>query len=146
MAQCSVESYGFHILSCSVGTIAKLMSIEGWRKAGFNMVQNQPFEALHNYGRECNWAKVIEAVCGGFLGYGDDFRQDGTEACKRERLKMVVKIPESWSTHALSTLPVTPSGPTALLVFTALSTRLTSCPCMVSGGRPLTIQVGAETE
>lgn len=38
------------------------------------MVQNQPFEAeLHNYGHECNRAKVIEAVCGGFLEYGDDY-------------------------------------------------------------------------
>lgn len=45
------------------------MCMEGWRrKAGLNLLQNQPFEALHHYGRECNRAKVIEAVCGGFSG------------------------------------------------------------------------------
>lgn len=46
------------------------MCIEGWRKAGFHLVQNQLFEALHNYGRECNGRKSLRQSVGDFMGMG----------------------------------------------------------------------------
>ena len=48
-------------------------------------------------------------------------------------MKMSVKTGASWSAHALSTFPGTPSGPVAFLGFTARSTRLTSSTTTVSG-------------
>ncbi len=50
------------------------------------------------------------------LGTGmitDDFRQVGMMAWVREMLKILVRIPESWSAHTESTFPGTPSGPEA---------------------------------
>ncbi len=47
-------------------------------------------------------------------------------ACFSDKLKMSVKTGASWSAHALSTFPGTPSGPVAFLGFTARSTRFTS--------------------
>ncbi len=46
-----------------------------------------------------------------FFGMGmivKDFRQDGIEACVRERLKRLARTPESWSAHPLSTFPGMP--------------------------------------
>ena len=54
-----------------------------------------------------------------------DFMQAGMVAWVRERLKILVRISESWSAHALSTFPGTPSGPAAFLGFTDLSAPLT---------------------
>lgn len=53
-----------------------------------------------------------------------DVRQDGMTVWSRERLKILVKMRGSGG-QVLSTLPGTPSGPAALLGFTARSTRLT---------------------
>ena len=58
-----------------------------------------------------------------FLGMGtmiEAFRHVGMVACVRERLKILVRIPASWSAHALITAPGIPSGPAAFLGFTAL--------------------------
>lgn len=60
-----------------------------------------------------------------------DFTQGGMMADVNERLKIFVKTPASWSAQALSTLPDTPSGPAAFLVYTFLSTSLTSCFCRI---------------
>ena len=54
-----------------------------------------------------------------------DFQQDGMVARDREILKILVRIPVSWSAQALSTFPGTPSGPAAFLGFTFLSVLLT---------------------
>ena len=56
----------------------------------------------------------------GFLGMGTmivAFRHVGTVACVRERLKILVRIPASWSAHALITAPGIPSGSAAFLGF-----------------------------
>ncbi len=77
-----------------------------------------------------------------FFGMGiivEDFRQDGIEACVRERLKRFARNPESWSAHPLSTVSGMPSAPAAFHVFTVLSTRLTSCSWTVSGGAYTTL-------
>jgi len=79
--------------------------------------------------------RLSMAVCFGTGLIVDDLRQDGTTACDRERVKMEVKTCESWSAHALSTFPGTPSRPAAFLGFTtALSTCLTSCCSTVREG------------
>lgn len=73
----------------------------------------------------------------GFLGMGtmiEAFRHVGTVACVRERLKILVRIPASWSAHALITAPGIPSGPAAFLGFTALKFFLTSCSWRERGG------------
>lgn len=73
----------------------------------------------------------------GFLGIGmmvADFRQEGTVACDRDWLNILVRTPESWYAQALSTFPSTPSGPGAFLGFTVASAHLTRCSWMVSGG------------
>lgn len=62
------------------------------------------------------------------LGTGmitDDFRQVGMMAWVKERLKILVRIFESWSAHAESTFPETPSSPEAFLGFTFLNSFLT---------------------
>lgn len=62
-----------------------------------------------------------------------DFRQGGILACAKNVLKIFVQTSVSWSEHALSSLPGTPSGPAAFLWFTALSTCLTLC-CYTARG------------
>ena len=51
----------------------------------------------------------------------------------RDRLKILVNTAASWSAHSLSTFPGTRSGLVAFLGLTDLSTRLTSCSCIVNG-------------
>lgn len=60
----------------------------------------------------------------------EDFRQGRMTAWAR--LKILVKVGANWWVRALSTLPGSPSG-AAFLGFTARSTRLTSCSCIVGG-------------
>ncbi len=55
----------------------------------------------------------------------DVFRQVGMMALVKERLRILVRIPESWSAHTESTFPGTPSGPEAFLGFTFLNSLLT---------------------
>lgn len=54
-----------------------------------------------------------------------DLRRMGTEACCKERLKIFVKTPVSWSAQDLSFRPDTPSGLEALLVFIVPKVDLT---------------------
>lgn len=59
-----------------------------------------------------------------FCGMGmmvEDFRQDGTVVCVKDRLNILIKTPVSWSAQSFSTLK---SGPAFFLEFTVLSTRL----------------------
>ena len=62
----------------------------------------------------------------GFWGIGmmiEAFRHVGTVACVKERLMILVRIPASWSAHALITTPGILSGPAAFLGFTAPGER-----------------------
>ncbi len=71
-----------------------------------------------------------------FFGMGtmvDFLKHEGTTDRERERLKMSLKNPASWNTHALSTQPGMPSGPTSLRIFTHLKDRVTSATEMESG-------------
>ncbi|OON92878.1 MAG: hypothetical protein ATN33_00590 [Epulopiscium sp. Nele67-Bin001] len=86
-----------------------------------------------------------------FWGMGmmvEAFRQVGTVACDRERLKSLVRIPVSWSAHVFITAPGMLSGPVAFLGFTAVSVFLTSCSWRerwgagVQGGRCLQVWGG----
>ncbi len=63
----------------------------------------------------------------------DFLKHEGTTDKERDRLKMSVKTPASWNAHALSTRPGTPSGPTALRMFTHLKDQVTSATKMESG-------------
>lgn len=56
----------------------------------------------------------------------ETFRQGGTVDWDRDRLKILVKIPASWSAQSFNTRPEMPSGPVAFLRSTACSMRLTS--------------------
>lgn len=58
-----------------------------------------------------------------------DFKQGGMMADVSE--KIFEKTPTNWLAQAWSTLPDTPFGPAAFLIFTVLSTRLTSYSCRV---------------
>ncbi len=60
-------------------------------------------------------------------------KHEGTTDRERGRLKMSVKTPASWNTHALNTWPGMPSGPTALRMFTRLKDRVTSARERESG-------------
>ncbi len=60
-------------------------------------------------------------------------KREGTTDRERDRLKMSVKTPASWKAHALSTRPGTPSGPTALRMFTRLKDQVTSATERESG-------------
>ncbi len=71
-----------------------------------------------------------------FFGMGtmvDFLKHVGTTDRERDRLKMSVKTPGSWNTHALSTRPGMPSGPTALRMFTRLKDRVTAATERASG-------------
>ena len=84
----------------------------------------------------------------GFLGTGmlvADFRHEGMMAFDREMLKILMKIPASWSAHAWSTLLGAPSGPAASLRLTDLSICLSSCSCSV-GVWVVKAEGGGDTE
>lgn len=85
------------------------------------------FETLHHHQGECYWPIVTVSGSRCFLGKGiiiDDFRQDGTADCESDLLKMMVKIPASWSAQSFNTHPGMPSRPAAFTGFMALSMRL----------------------
>lgn len=71
-----------------------------------------------------------------------DFRQGGVVAVDGDQVKIFMKTAESCSVHSLSTLPVTLSGPAAVLGLTDLSTFLTLCSCTVNGGERSGVGVG----
>ncbi len=71
-----------------------------------------------------------------FFGMGtmvDFLKHGGTTDRERDRLKMSVKTPASWKTHALSTRPGIPSGPMALRMFTRLKDQVTAATESESG-------------
>jgi hypothetical protein len=53
-------------------------------------------------------------------------KHDGITDSVRDRLKMSVKMLDSWSVHALSTRPGNPSGPATWLMLTCLKVLFTS--------------------
>ncbi len=64
-----------------------------------------------------------------FLGIGmmtDFLKGVGTTEAARDSLKMDVNKPAIWSAQDLRTRPVIPSGPAAFLMFTLISSALTS--------------------
>ncbi len=95
---------------------------------------------------QSNGPPVIQACDFIFLRYGHNggfLKHEGTTDRERDRLKMSVKTPASWKSHALSTRPGMPSGPTALRMFTRLKDRVTPTTESESGLTSSAADVGA---
>lgn len=79
----------------------------------------------------------LRHLTGCFLGMGTivvDLRHAGTVPCCKDRLKMLVNTPASWSSHDVSVRPGTLSGPAALVMSILFTVALTCWHCKMNAG------------
>lgn len=56
-----MESTGDSIVSQAVGLICKLVGVQFGRQDGFNVMRDEPIEALHDGGSDCDRPVVVVA-------------------------------------------------------------------------------------
>lgn len=75
MCQCGGESCGYGDVCRPVSSVFKLVGIECWWQACFNVAPDPFLKALHDDWCKCYWSVVIEAAGAGLFWYRDDCRR-----------------------------------------------------------------------
>lgn len=91
-------------VSQAVGLICKLVGVQFRRQDGFNVMRDEPIEAPHDGGSDCDRPVVVVAIIAtGMVAMA--LRHVGTAARLKEVLKMLVKTSVGSSKHSLRTQP-----------------------------------------
>ena len=122
-----MEFCGNGVVCRSVVLIGKLVRVQG----GCSMLEINTLMSFSNHLLTMGVrAMGIGHVALPFFGTGMMTDEVGTMPVKRERLKMFVNTPASWSAHALSTRPGIPSDLAASRMLMRLNTTHTSFSVM----------------
>ena len=114
---------GDGILHRSICSVSELVAVQISRDVGPDVGEDESLKALHRNG--CQGHRLMTACPLGTGAMVVDLRYVGTTLCCRDRLKMLVYTPASWSVHAFSVRPGTLSGPAALVLPILLRVQFT---------------------
>lgn len=109
------ECNGYSDLSRAINPVSPQMNEDQLLWGGrFDLPLDQSLKAFHQHRCEGDGPEIIEATIVWRLedgGEAADLTQAGKMAWVRARLKIVVRVPDSWPAFAASIFPGTLSGP-----------------------------------